>query len=331
MYIRKDIISQIWDYGTAPAIATTAETDPYADKMIQLSPDMEIGETGTAAGQLQTPRGIAVGPDGSIYVADSHNNRIQRFSAEGQLLNSWGTFGDALSGDAPGGTFNEPWDVAVAADGSVFVADTWNHRIQKFTADGQFIKMWGHYVDQGQGPEGFWGPRGIAIDSQGWVYVADTGNKRVVIFDSEGQYINQFGSSGADQGQLDEPVGIAVDPQERIFVADTWNQRVQVFTRTIDTSTYQANTSWDISGWFGQSLDNKPYIDVDGNGNVFVTDPEGYRVLEFDSTGNFIRGWGDYSPGIDGFGLTSGVAVDSSGGVWVSDSANNRLLHFTLP
>ena len=117
------------------------ETDPYLTGMISLVADQTIGSPGSQPGQFQAPRGIAFAPDGSMYVADSRNHRIQRFSTDGQLMNSWGSFADVAQGNAPGGTFNEPWGIAVAPDGSVFVADTWNYRIQKFTAGGQFVTM----------------------------------------------------------------------------------------------------------------------------------------------------------------------------------------------
>ena len=126
-----------------------------------------------------------------------------------------------------------------------------------------------------------------------------------------------------------DPVGIALDNDGNIYIADTWNLRVQVFGRGSGEHNYIPLRVWDIDGWLGQSLENKPYITVDGeNGFVFVTDPDGYRVLQFDLEGNFIQGWGDYSPDTDGFGLPSGINVDAAGGVWVSDSANNRLLYF---
>jgi hypothetical protein len=90
-------------------------------------------------------------------------------------------------------------------------------------------------------------------------------------------------------------------------------------------------TSWDVSAWYGQSLDNKPYIAVDQSGHVFAPDPEGYRILEFTNQGQFVQFWGDYSTGADGFDLPSAVAADSENGVWVSDTNNGRIMHFTLP
>ena len=137
---------------------------------------------------LNAPRAIAAGQNGDIYVADSRNHRILHIGADGNLLKEWGTFADQQGGNAPIGTFNEPWGVAVGPDGSVYVSDTWNHRVQKFTKDGKPVKMWGQYgqpvTRYPESSSSFWGPRGIAVDLQGHVFVADTGNKRIVVFDS---------------------------------------------------------------------------------------------------------------------------------------------------
>ncbi|HEX7975134.1 MAG TPA: 6-bladed beta-propeller, partial [Anaerolineales bacterium] len=328
MYVRKDIVAKLWNYGAA-ATTQPAVADPYEGKQVNLSADKVIGAPGSAPGQLQRPRDLALAADGSLYVADTDNNRIQHLAADGSVLHVWGTFADISKGEAPGGTLDQPWGIAVGKDGSVFVADTWNHRIQKFTSDGKFIKMWG-YFGQAEKPEAFWGPRDVAVDSQGRVYVTDTGNKRVVVFDADGNFITQFGSLGLAAGQFDEEVGIAVDQQGKVYVADTWNQRIQVFAAAEDGSFKPAN-SWDVAAWYGQSLDNKPFIAVDNNGHVFATDPEGYRVLEFTGSGQIVRFWGDLGNGPNQFGLAGSVAVDPQGGVWVSDTGNSRLMHFTLP
>jgi sugar lactone lactonase YvrE len=330
LYIRKDIANQIWQYGTAPAPAEVV-ADPYEGGQVNLVADRTIGINGNQPGQFQSPRDVAIAPDGTLYVADSGNHRIQHIALDDQggfkVLKTWGSFGEGAN--VPGGIFNEPWGIAVGPDGSVYVADTWNHRIQKFTKDGDFLLAWG-YFGQAEKPEAFWGPRDVAVDALGRVFVTDTGNKRVVVFNPDGQYITEFGSYGMAAGQFDENVGIAVDAKERVYVADTWNQRLQVFAEQGQNNFISTN-SWDIAGWYGQSLDNKPYVTVDEEGHVLVSDPEGYRVIEFTAEGQFMRFWGDYSTGPDGFGVVNGLAADMHGGVWVCDAGNHRLLHFVLP
>jgi uncharacterized protein (TIGR03663 family) len=328
MYVRKDIAAKLWNYGIGPS-AEEVVADPYEGKETPLNADIVLGETGQAPGQFNRPRDLVVAPDGSLYVADTDNNRIQHIARDGSVLQVWGSFADISQGEAPGSTFNQPWGIALGPDGSVYVADLWNNRIQKFTAEGEFVNMWG-YFGQAETPTAFWGPRDVAVDSQGRLLVSDTGNKRIVIFDGDGNYISQFGEEGFGPGQFSEPVGLALDTQDNLYVADTWNQRIQAFTPNGE-GTYTPQTSWDVYAWFGQSLDNKPYLAVDDQRHVFATDPEGNRVLEFTSQGEIVRFWGDYSLGTDGFSLVGSVANDPQGGVWVSDTGNSRLMHFTLP
>jgi sugar lactone lactonase YvrE len=156
--------------------------------------------------------------------------------------------------------------------------------------------------------------------------VTDTGNKRIVVLTLDGEFITEFGEVGFSPGQFDEPVGLALDNLGQVFVADTWNQRIQVLTGDgIPIS------NWELFAWFGNSLENKPYIAVDSaNNRLYIADPEGYRILEYTLDGEFIRYWGDYSTGPDGFGLVSGLALDADGGLWVSDGLNNRVLYFDL-
>jgi DNA-binding beta-propeller fold protein YncE len=328
MYVRKDIASQLWNYGVGPS-EEAVSVDPYEGKQVLLNADRIIGTTGSEPGQFQRPRDLVVAQDGSLYVADTGNHRIQHLDANGNVINVWGSFADLTQGDAPGGTFYEPWGIALGPDGSVYVADTWNHRIQRFTPEGEFMAMWG-YFGQAETADAFWGPRDVAVNDQGQVFVTDTGNKRIAVFDPNGTPITEFGETGLGPGQFDEPVGLALGPGGQINVADTWNQRIQSFTAD-ESGNYTPLNAWDVSAWFGQSLDNKPYMAANSQGNLFVTDPEGGRVLEFTSQGEFIRYWGDLSSGSDGFGMAGSVAVDPAGGVWVSDTVNGRIMHFTLP
>jgi sugar lactone lactonase YvrE len=245
------------------------------------------------------------------------------------VIKIWGSFADISKGAAPGGTFYEPWGIAVGQDGSVYIADTWNHRIQKFSAEGVFINMWG-YFGQAESPFAIWGPRDIAIDGAGNIFITDTGNKRIVIYDQGGNYVNQFGSVGMEPGQFDEPIGVAVDNEGLVYITDTWNQRIQVMAAD-DTGKYLPLINWEVVAWYGQSLDNKPYLAIDINGDVYTTDPEGYRVLHFTSTGTFVDYFGDLGAGTNGLNLPTGIIADGKGGLWIADTGNGRILHFTLP
>ena len=334
LYVRKDVASKIWNYGVGPSEAPAA-VDPYQAGTIVLAADQIFSADRYPPLGLNAPRAIAAGQDGDVYVADSRNHRIVHIGADGSLLKEWGTFADQQTGNAPIGTFNEPWGVAVGPDGSVYVADTWNHRIQKFSKDGKPLTMWGQYgqptPDLPESRTYFWGPRGIAVNARGQVFVADTGNKRIVVFDSDGKYITEFGMAGLDPGQFDEPVGVAVAEDGTVFVTDTWNQRIQSFLPSQDGTLYTPLQQWDVNGWFGQSVDNKPFIAVSKDNHVFVTDPEGYRVIEFTTDGQFVRTWGDFGAGPQEIGLAAGVAVDPVGFIWVTDAGNNRILRYTLP
>jgi len=348
LYVRKDVAAKIWNYGVGPSISPAA-SDPYLAGTVILTADQIFGSELYTPG-LNAPRAIAAGLNNDFYIADSRNHRILHIASDGSLLNQWGSYAavDYFSGvitqaealkQAPLGTFNEPWGVAVGPDGSVYITDTWNHRVEKFTAEGKPLKSWGQYGQPALGDPAtagyFWGPRGIAVDAQGRVYVADTGNKRIVVFDENGNYLTEFGTAGFDAGQFDEPVGVAVARSGTVYVTDTWNQRVQAFAPS-GGDFYIPILQWDVNAWFGiggniQSLDNKPFIAVGANEHVFITDPEGFRIIEFTPEGQFVRTWGAFGSGSAEIGLAAGVAVDQSGFVWVTDAGNNRIMKFKLP
>jgi predicted membrane-bound mannosyltransferase/DNA-binding beta-propeller fold protein YncE len=331
LYIRQDVASQIWNYGVAPTTTEVIE-DPTEGKYISLNADLVFDSLQANPVLLNAPRSLAFASDGSLYVADSRNHRVLHLDTQGNILHEWGTFADGVSVPIGDGTFNEPWGIAVGPDGSVYVTDTWNHRVEKFSSTGRFIKAWGVF-GQGETPESFYGPRGLAVDAEGRVYVTDTGNKRIVVFDADGNFITQFGGAGFEPGLFDEPVGIAIDKNGTVYVNDTWNQRIQTFVPVENENAlvFLPDKQWDVFGWFGQSLDNKPFIAVADNLHVFITDPEGYRVIEFDQDGKIVRLWGDFGDTTENFGLASGIAIDREGKVWVTDGVLNRVLRFTLP
>lgn len=328
-YVRKDIAAQMWQLNTEASLEQSISADLYSENMISIDPIGSIGTEGTGAGELNTPHGLAISPDGYIFVADSVNNRIQKFDKNGNLLGAWGKYANAQEGDAPGGTMNEPWDIAIGKDGSIFVADTFNHRIQKLTADGEFVKMWGIFA-QGSDPESFWGPRGIAVDNQGNVLVTDTGNKRILVFDQDLNFITQFGGTGFEAGEFDEPVGIAISKNGLVAVADTWNRRVQVFEVDDSGLNYTPTSAFDVEAWYGTGIENKPYITFSPYNTIFISDPDGDRILEFTIEGEFVRGFQDLAYSLDIFSAPYGLVFDQEGKLWVSEVSTNMILRFDL-
>ena len=329
LYVRKDVASQMWDYGVSAA-PEELFVDPYQDGDIILEADTAFSLfDGIIPPEVNSPRDIAAAPDGTLYIADTFNHRILYVNADGDLYNSWGMYGSITSDlnnnpvHPPNGSLNEPWGIAVGPDGKVYVADTWNNRVQVFTAGGQHLDTWQNPIE-----DAFYGPRDVAVSPDGYVYLTDTGNKRILTFAPDGTLLSSYGEAGMALGQFDEPVGIAVDPETGyVFVADTWNQRIQVLSPMPDGAGFIAIRSWDVSAWYGLSLDNKPQIAV-GNGMVFVTDPEAYRVIAFTTEGEFLYYWGDYGFGLDSFGRPSGITIGTDGSIWVTDSEVNRIMRF---
>ncbi len=327
LYIRKDVVDRLWEYslGPKPPEEETAAPDPYAAGWRALSPVRTWGSEGSAPGQFLKPRGIAVAPDGSVYVADSGNHRIQKFTADGRWVTAWGSFGGCPEQTPPPGTFCEPWGVAVGPDGAVYVADLWAHRVQKFSPDGAFIAQWGFSSNYGADlrPGAFFGPRGVAVAPDGTVYVTDTGNKRVQVFTADGAYLRMWGSGGSSPGQLNEPVGIAVGPDGNLTVADTWNYRVQVLDPL-----GRPVRQWPIIGWNNPVAEEKPYLAVDRAGQVYVTDPGHYRVLVFSPEGEYLYSFGQFGFDPASFILPMGIAVGPEGTLYITDAGAHRVAVF---
>jgi uncharacterized protein (TIGR03663 family) len=334
LYVRKDVAQQLWDYGAVPPEVIELPPDPYMEAHTELQAQQVWGTIGTEPGQFNHPRGVAVDRDGNVYVVDSDNHRIQVFDGNGAFLRAWGSqcnlaaeLGCAdLDGNGPmaygDGQFQEPWGITVSDDGRVYVADTWNHRIQVFDREGTFLTKWGTYGQTDSAATLLYGPRDITVDALGRVFVTDTGNKRVTVFDQDGNYLDQWGSEGILPGYFSEPVGIDGFGGD-LYVADTWNQRVQVFD--IDFGFLR---EWPVEAWYGESVVNKPYLAVDGEGRVYITDPEGYRVAVFSGEGELLATFGRYGFDEASFSLPTGIDVDDAGSIYVADTDGHRVIKF---
>jgi DNA-binding beta-propeller fold protein YncE len=169
------------------------------------------------AGMFVFPHGIAIDPDGNVWVADADGRNgkghvVVKFSPTGKVLLTLGRPG--MPGDAPG-YFNRPTGVAIARNGDVFVADGHggdsNARVVKFSKTGRFITAWGR---KGSAQGEFDTPHAIAVDSQERVYVADRANSRIQVFDANGTFL-------AEWKQFGRPSGVYIDAHDTIYVADS--------------------------------------------------------------------------------------------------------------
>jgi DNA-binding beta-propeller fold protein YncE len=265
---------------------------------------------------LDRPGGVGVDVQGNVYLVDGGNNRLQVFDGQGEFLRTWGSAGAGEGQfnfiDTDGTAYGA---VDAAGQGNVYVADTFNYRVQKFDSQGNFLAQWG---SQGTGDGQFQRPIDVTVDSQGNVYVIDDFRNVIQVFDGKGNFQRTIGAPGAGDGQFQFTGGLAVDARDYIYVADFGNRRVQVFDN-------QGNftAKWPLQG-SGEPSD----IALDDQGNIYVVNYTNHNVQEFDPGGNFIRSWRSFGPGEDRLEEPTSVAIDPEGFLYVSDYANDRILKF---
>jgi len=276
---------------------------------------LKWGSLGSTDGQFNEAGYMAIDSGNNLYVGDSQNNRVQKFSSDGTFITKWGRSGSA------DGQFGLSGGVAIGPGNTVYVADQNNYRIQRFTSTGTYLSKWGS-SGTGDGQFGYF--YSIAADKAGNVYVADRGNYRIQKFDSNGNFVTKWGSQGTGNGQFDFPSAITVDSGGYVYVTDYNNCRVQKFTSTVNYGT-QWGSCGTGDGQFSGSING---IAVDSQGNVYVVDSGNSRVQEFTSNGVFITKWGSSGSSDGQFSSPVGIAIDYSGYIYVTEFGNDRIQKF---
>ncbi len=304
--------------------------------------------------------GVAVAGD-YVYVADSGNNRIERFNLEGGEAMEWGTKGggpgqfnyprglaanasevlvadddnhriekfdpsgayqgEVGSAGAGPGQFEFPYGVSLDAAGNAYVADDLGHRVVKLNASLGFAGAWGGY---GTKPGQLAFPRAIASDPAGDTYVANTANDRVEVYDPEGHFLRTIGYSARGLGELTAPRGLALDPSGGLLVSDTVGSRVELFAPASDAVTAQ----WTATGGSHASFAKPTGIGVDPRGSVYVADEGEERIAQIWGDGTYLSEIGGPSD-LGGAGLNGVAAVavaPITGRLYVADASHNRVL-----
>jgi sugar lactone lactonase YvrE len=370
--------------------------DTYNDRIQKLSsigiPVAIWGGYGQGAGQFYAPTSIALGGDGKIYIVDMGNSRIQVLSSTGDPLSSWGT-----SGNQPGQfSFSNldgsagPSGIAVDNTNNVYVADTYNDRVQKFSSVGGLLDVWpipGNDPSNSSEPTAIavdssgnvhiglsyvnivqersntgtlrnsftidGGAEGITIDGLGNMYIVQWSFNRVQKLSSAGNLLGSWGSGGSTAPLL--PEDIALDSGGNLYIADIQHNRIQKMSSkgellyTIDVSSggNSGNIAVDTRGNIYvteathkqiQKLSNTGQllarwdisispraIAVDNAGTIYVTDIENDQIHKFSNTGQLLDSWGTIGSNPGQFQTPFDLAVDSAGNIYVADTNNERI------
>ncbi|MBN1274608.1 MAG: PEGA domain-containing protein [Candidatus Aminicenantes bacterium] len=228
-----------------------------------------------------------------------------------------------LGWEGHNGSFNNP--IGIAVSGYVYVVDNWNHRVQKFTADGGFVKEWGSF---GFGDEQFHYPRCVAIDSFGDVYVTDSNNHHVKKFTSNGEFILKWSIRDETGEEAGNEYAITIDSGNNVYITDvdTGNNKYSSVHKFTSNGSFLKK--WGTYGSQNGEFLNPMGITAHPNGRIYVADTDNNRVQVFTSSGTFIKKFG--SSGFDKgeFNKPRAIDVDKDGYLYIADSGNNRIQKF---
>jgi sugar lactone lactonase YvrE len=318
-----------------------------------------FGDGGPAtSAALGSPRGIAVNSSGSIFVADTGNNRIREINPlTGVITTIAGTGQAGYSGNgglATAATLNAPEGIAIDSQGNLFFADTQNDVIREISAaTGVITTVAGNHTAGSAGDGGaataaeLNQPYGVAVDSSGNIFIADTGNARIREVSAATGIISTVagngtpGSSGngglATSAELNLPQSVVVDPQGNIFIADTGNDVIREVNATTKRISTVVGTG--VPGFSGNGgpataaeLNFPTNLALDSSGDLFFADSQNNEIREvIAATGiiNAVAGTGVAGYSGNGGSPTSAklngpiaIAIGPSGNLYITDRLN---------
>ena len=294
-----------------PVVTDSAQARP------SLEPILEIRGN---PNRLDVPVGVAPDAQGNIYVMDTSNFRVQKFDNRGNFLLMWGSEGSGA------GQFGDILDaheghLAVDTQGNVYVIDLKNVRIQKFDSNGNYLTHWG---TEGEREGQFKHPFDIAIDKQNNIYVSDVGNNTIQKFDEMGRFLLRWGKQGYNDGEFSDVYSVAIAPTGNVLVTDATG-RIQKF----------ASNGQFLSKINPEPIDHQSAflwnIAVDNQGNIYVADWYGERIVKLDPEGKALAAWNGSDAGLDGFVNMQDIAVDEQGNIYLTDGTADLVWKFRPP
>jgi hypothetical protein len=350
----KDTMSEFPADVENPMTATT-NAAPAATTVTTLAGSGNTGSTnGTGVGaSFHFPVGAAVDALGDVYVADNGNNSIRMVTSAGAVTTVAGSGAKGWAdGTGTGASFSAPWGVALDSSRNLYVADKDNNRIRKVTSAGVVTTLAGSATKGATDGTGtaasFNNPTGVAVDTAGNVYVTDYGNNEIRKITSAGVVTTWAGNailSGSTDGtgtaaSFYGPSGIAMDSSGNLYVADANNNRIRKITPSGAVTTWagsSARGSTDgtstAASFYGPSG-----VAIDASDDLYVADANNNKIRKINPFGAVTTLAGTGSQGsTDGTGSAAsfytpiGVAVDTSGVVYVADEGNSKIRKITLP
>ena len=310
--------------------------------------------TGTAA-QFNKPFALAVGTNGNVYVADTYNHTVRMITPDGVVTTLAGspTLSGTNNGVGSAARFSYPAGVTVDKSNNVYVADTSNHTIRKITPAGTVSTLAGlatvSGTNNGTGTAAkFYSPYSVSADTNGNVYVADTYNhtlRKVTPAGVVTALAGAPGSTGTTDGtnttaRFDYPTGVAADRIGNVFVADYSNNLIRKATTTGVVTTYagRAGGLGAVDATGSAARFNYPSgVAVDASTNTYVADLANHTIRKITAAGVVstlaglatVSGTNNGSGSAARFNTPTGVAVDTSGNVFVADTYNHTIRKIT--
>jgi sugar lactone lactonase YvrE len=332
-----------WPRGVAVDLSGNVYvTDAVDNKVRKISSQgvvTTLAGTGTEGDQdgagnqamLNSPEGIAVDGNGTVYVVDSWNNKIRKITPGGMVttLAGNGERGEN-DGDGTNATFDYPDGISIDTTGNLYVCGQYSNKIRKIAPDGSVSTV---YIE----PEaGFGGAKGLAIDRFRNFYITVGDRIKKILPDGQVVALAGSGSSGSIDGpgeiaEFSYPVGLALDFQGNVFVADQSNDKIRKIDQLGVVSTF-AGFGNRVDGVGNQSsFFNPEWVVADGRGNVFVGDFNKIRKVTTNGVVSSFVGSGEWTDAVDGFGTQasfryiSGLAIDHNGNIYAAERDNQQI------